>query len=356
MRVPEAAVVCLVLGPATHGVTAEALAQWDVLRTDGRGPVHLVRREGPPDLTDLTAALRDVPAGVVSLHVTDRLLGPSPEDAAALVEGLARQRPLVLTLHDLPQASDGAVNHPRRAAAYGRMARVAAHVVVASRHEERLLAACGVERPCTVVPLPVPHVAPSPAAAPGTTPTAVAVLGYLYPGKGHLQVVEALDALPAGVGLLALGRPSDGHEDLVDELVIRAAAAGRSCRITGFVPSAELPARLRSAVLPVAPHEHLSASGSISTWIGAGRRPLVPRSDYAEELLERSPGCVTVYDDLRTALARAWADPASTWAGAAAGPPGPTVAQTTARLRAVLRAAGRHVLIDVRDGARVPTP
>ena len=85
--------------------------------------------------------------------------------------------------------------------------------------------------------------------------------------------------------------------------------------LSGYVPDEDLPGLLRSAVLPVAPHEHLSASGSINTWIGAGRRPLVPRSGYALELLERAPGCVWLYDDLRTALRQAWA------ARAAAGEP-----------------------------------
>ena len=96
--------------------------------------------------------------------------------------------------------------------------------------------------------------------------------------------------------------------------------------MTGYVPDDELPALLRSAVVPVAPHEHLSASGSINSWIGAGRRPLVPRSDYVAELEERSPGCVWVYDDLRAALARAWRDPAATWlpGGTPGRPPWPT--------------------------------
>ena len=191
-----------------------------------------------------------------------------------------------------------------------------------------------------LVPLPVSDLAAlAPASEADAAPRAVAVLGYLYPGKGHESVLAALDGLPAGVGLTAWGRPSDGHDDLVDSLTAAASALGRPFRVTGYVPDADLPGLLRSAVLPVAPHEHLSASGSINAWIGAGRRPLVPRSDYALELLERSPGCVWLYDDLRTALGQAWADPRATWAAggvpAALGP-----AATAALLRDVLDRVG----------------
>ncbi|WP_158544767.1 hypothetical protein [Blastococcus sp. TF02-09] len=335
MSVP--ALTVLVVGPAGHGVTGTALAQETELRAIA--PVHLVRRPAVPDVAELRAALGAAPVGPVLVHVTDRLFGTTPEQAADAVVALAEVRPLVVTLHDLPQASDGPRNALRRATAYRRMAEAAAAVVVSSAHEQRLLAACGAAVPAVVVPLPVPDLRSAPAADPATPFGSVAVLGYLYPGKGHEAVLAALDALPAGVGLTAWGRPSDGHEDLVGTLTEQARALGRPCTVTGFVPDAELPGLLRSAVLPVAPHAHLSASGSINSWIGAGRRPLVPRSDYAAELDERAPGCVLVYDDLPTALARAWHEPASTWlpAGRAGGPTG---AETAALLLPVLAGAG----------------
>ncbi|MEZ0491795.1 hypothetical protein AB2L28_06035 [Kineococcus sp. TBRC 1896] len=332
---PARAVVQLVVGPAEHGVAAAALAQWDVLRHEVG--THLVRAPARPGADGLAAALAGAPAGVVHVHVTDRLLGRSPEEAADVLVALAAGRDLVVSLHDLPQVSDGARNLPRRSAAYRRVAQAARHVVVASRHEERLLRACGADVACTVVPLPVPDLTGTPAAAPGTPLRTVAVLGYLYPGKGHEQVLAALDALPPGVGLTAVGRPSDGHEDLLASLAAQARAVGRTCEVTGYVPDADLPALLRSPVLPVAPHEHLSASGSINAWTGAGRRPLVPRSDYVTELEDRSPGALLVYEPggLADALARAWAQPDLTWARPGTAP-GPTVADTVALLRPVL--------------------
>ena len=295
-----------------------------------------------PSASALVEALREAPPGPVLVHVTDKLFARSAPEAADVLVALARERRLVVALHDLPQPSDGVVNHPRRTEGYARIARAAAAVVVASRHEARLLEACGVsagEVPVAVVPLPVPQLPSGPWAV--QPPEAVAVLGYLYPGKGHDDVVAALDVLPPGVGLLAWGRPSAGHEDLVDALAAQARASGRSVEVSGWVPDEALPGLLRSAVVPVAPHAHLSASGSINLWVAAGRRPLVPRSDYAEELLERSPGCVVVYDDLPAALAAAWADPASTWASPAPGRghPGPTADDAAALVRRVLDGA-----------------
>jgi glycosyltransferase involved in cell wall biosynthesis len=334
-------VVCLVVGPAEHGVVEVALHQHGALEAAG-GAVHLVRLAERPGSGALLEAVRAAPDGPVLVHVTDKLFGRGPEEAADALVALAAERQLVAALHDLPQASDGAVNHPRRSTAYRRVAQAAAAVVVASRHEERLLRACLAEEDAerldvVVVPLPVPVLDGGDAAPadPDAPLQAVAVLGYLYPGKGHDAVVDALEVLPPGVGLVAWGRPSSGHDDLVDALQEQAGALGRSAHVSGWVASEDLPGLLRSAVLPVAPHAHLSASGSISAWVAAGRRPLVPRSDYAEELLERAPGCVVVYDDLRDALARAWADPASTWAAPGA-PTGPTVEQTAAQVRAVL--------------------
>ncbi len=332
----------LVVGPAGHGVTAAALAQATALRATSPGTVHVLHLAAAPSAAELLEAVRTAAAGPLLVHVTDRLFGSTPAEAADVVVSLARLRPLVLTLHDLPQDSDGPVNAVRRAAAYRRMAEAAAAVVVASAHEARLLAGCGADVEVTVVPLPVPDLRSGPAAQPSTLPstppTGVAVLGYLYPGKGHEDVLAALDVLPDGVGLTAWGRPSAGHEDLVDELTAQARRLGRPCTVSGWVPDELLPALLRSAVLPVAPHAHLSASGSINAWIGAGRRPLVPRSDYAAELVERSPGCVRVYDDLRTALAEAWTDPTGTWLPGGF-PVSPTVADTAALLAPVLARA-----------------
>ena len=142
----------------------------------------------------------------------------------------------------------------------------------------------------------------------------MAVLGFLFPDRGYEQVIAAL---PEGVELLALGRPAAGHEDLRDVLVAQAAAAGHLMQVTGFLPDAELAGWLRSVAVPVAPNARVGASASIATWIGHGRRPLVPDSAYGRELAERAPGTVTLYstdgsDGLRAAIEVALSEPAST--------------------------------------------
>lgn len=292
----------LVVGPAEHGVT-------------------LYARELAAAAGDAVVEGRD--PEVLQVHVTDRLFGRTAEESAAAFTAFARglDRPLVVTLHDVPP-DDGSVLQQRRARTYGAVVDLAAAVVVNSEHEAGRLRAFRDVEP-HVVPLPVQPLPPGP------VPPAdgqVVVLGFLYPGKGH---DEALRALPPGVGLTALGRPSDGHDDLVDQL-----AALGPLTVTGYVPDTELPARLRAASVPLAPHRHVSASGSIGSWLAAGRRPLVPDVAYTREVAARCPGALWLYDDLAPALAEAVADPALTWLPPGT-PTGPTMADTVAAYRTV---------------------
>ena len=82
----------LLLGPDTHGVTRYA----GEVAGAARAPV--VR-----DVAQL------VPGAAVHLHLTDRLLAREPAEAAAAVEQLARRVRLTVTLHDVPQPTDGPV-------------------------------------------------------------------------------------------------------------------------------------------------------------------------------------------------------------------------------------------------------
>ncbi|GHE11294.1 glycosyltransferase [Klenkia taihuensis] len=286
-----------VVGPPEHGVTRYARELADAAGTVG------------PD--------------VVHVHYTDRLFGPTAEESAAAftTQVVALGRPVVVTLHDVPP-DDGSVLQRRRARAYAAVVGAAAAVVVNSDHEAARLARFSPVRPA-VVPLPVQPLPPGPVPPPDGQ---VVVLGFLYPGKGH---EEALRALPPGTGLTALGRPSDGHEDLVEQLSARGPLT-----VTGYVPDDELPARLRAASVPLAPHRHVSASGSIGSWLAAGRRPLVPDVPYTREVEGRSPGALWLYDDLAPALARALAEPELTWLDPGT-PVGPSWAATVAAYRTV---------------------
>lgn len=262
----------------------------------------------------IEALLGDHPPERAHLHFTDRLLGPTPEAAAAVVERIAGRTALTVTLHDVPQDSDGPRNGPRRTDCYARVVAAARGVVVNSRHEAAHLSEAGIApRVLGVVPLPVSPAPAGPRPRPGEPD--VAVLGFFYPGKGHAEVA---DAVPPGVRMTVLGGPSDGHEGDLLAFVQRAGKRDLAVEVTGFVPDDELVGRCRSVGVPVVAHRHFSASGSLATWIAAGRRPLVVEGRYTREMAALRPGTVHLVapDELPTAIAEALADPSSTWLAA----------------------------------------
>jgi glycosyltransferase involved in cell wall biosynthesis len=277
-----------------------------IARAAGAPVVHL------PGLDELDAAIDHLDAAAVHLHFTDHLWGKTPPDAARRVARLASGRRMTVTFHDVPQESDGK-NRAAREAAYAAVAQHAARVVVSSEHERSLLVPVVGATPVVVVPLPV-DLAPVPHPHPAGDGQ-VTISGFIYPGKGHAEAIDALRALPPEVNLVALGAVSAGCDWLVDDLRERARAIGRTVTITGFIDENRWLARLQAAGIPLAAHTHVSASGSIASWIGAGRRPLVVDSRYARELEGRAPGAITIYqpDALPAALLAALADPESTW-------------------------------------------
>lgn len=301
----------VLVGPPAHGVVEYGAS---VARELGEPTHRAVRLDGPE--SELPAWIRG--CSLVHLHVTDRLFGDRVS-AEPNYASLCARLPVrhSVTVHDVPQPSDGS-GFEARVRFYRNVIHHAAGVIVSSEHEASLLREfTDADVDPQVVPLMMPRPRAEPAGVMEVPSARVAVLGFLYPGKGHIETLRAMADLPRSVGFVALGTASPGHEDLIDQLRCTAAEAGRPCEVTGFLPECDMYRRLADATVPVAFHRHLSASGSINTWIAARRRPLVPRNAYTEELDLRSPGVVRVHEDdvdsLRDAIAEAVRDPSSTW-------------------------------------------
>lgn len=262
--------------------------------------------------------------GALHVHFTDRLWGSDPADAAAVFEAVGASRRVTVTLHDLPQPSDGERNLPRRTDCYRRVVGAAAGVVCNSAHEATLLRRFVDETVVTtVIPLPVERAART--AAPADLDPAedrdgssIAILGFVYPGKGHEPTVRAaadLGTRHGGLRVEALGRPSAGHEGDVAQLERLAAELEVGFEVTGYLDDEAFLERCRRASVPVIAHEHVSASGSLASWLDAGRRPIVVRSAYMAEMAALHPGALTLVDreDLAGAISRALERPGSTW-------------------------------------------
>lgn len=255
----------------------------------------------------------EVEAGArVHVHFTDRLWGSSPEAAADAIVALARRTALSVTLHDLPQASDGARSMARRVDAYRRVVDAVEAVVCTSAYERDLLAAFAADVEPAIVPLACERALPAP--HPPALRREIGVLGFFYPGKGHAQAVAASARLREPLPVTAIGRAAPGHEEELDRLVEDAARQGVACAATGFLSDAALVERMRATLVPVVAHRHVSASGSLAAWIGAGRRPIVVRNAYFAEMAALRPGTTWLVDDeeLPAAIVRAAEDPERT--------------------------------------------
>lgn len=303
----SAPVTHLVVGPLRHGVVQFGRELHAAMRANG-DPSALWHTERHNELSWENAP------SALHLQFTDRLFGSSPEQAAETVQAIVARAGgrVTVTLHDLPQPSDGH-NFARRVRAYAAVCASVDGVVVCSEHERILSSDYAPER-VAVIPLPVrARSYPKVVASHGLS---VGIFGYIYPGKGHRETLAAIAHLAADVELVAIGQASDGHTDLVTELEAQAADLGVRFRVTGYVTDG-LSEVLRTITVPVAPHRHVSASGSLNSWLGVGRRPLAPVNRYSEEIVRRNPDVLELYPDteigLRTAIKRALDEPALTW-------------------------------------------
>ena len=293
----------LIVGPAQHGVTRYA--------TDLAGAIG-----------GATGDMPDASPARTHAHVTDRIFGSSLEQAAERVERIGASTRLTITLHDVPQQSDG-TNFARRVDAYRRFIAAAEGVVVNSRHEAMLLDEHLGQVGADVRVIPLGGRAPRPAARPvsqGRHDHAVLISGFVYPGKGHLEAIRAAAEAGVAVGadhvtVVAVGTPSAGHEREADELGRRASELGVDFRVTGFLDDDAYRRELLSDGVPLAAHQHVSASRSLLEWAELGRRALVIDSRYAREMGELRHGTITLFrpHELAQRLEAAWRDGESTW-------------------------------------------
>ncbi|MCP9273634.1 glycosyltransferase [Mycolicibacterium arenosum] len=324
----------VVVGPARHGVVRFGVALDQRLRSNGF-PIELRSALG-----------RTAQGRGVHVQFTDRLFGADAVQAAVAVSEFAAMvhcsgARISATLHDLPQPSDGE-HYSTRAHAYASLASTLDAVVVSSDHERELLSTIGFRGRTSVIPLPVTPPVHGP--SPSSHPPSVGMFGFVYPGKGHAEVLDAMERLPPGVAMTVIGEPSAGHEDLIEHLAATARAQGRRFEVTGHVTDGAVNPLLHGVSVPVVHHRHVSASGSLNSWLTAGRRPLVASTRYTREIAIRNPGGLLLYEDdpdsLAAALRAALDEPESTWLppGFACSPTPDQVARCYARfLRGVHR-------------------
>jgi glycosyltransferase involved in cell wall biosynthesis len=101
----------------------------------------------------------------------------------------------------------------------------------------------------------------------------ITLQGFIFPGKGHHLMVEAISELPSDVIVVFAGGLCPGNEKYYNEIHETAVMKGVShrLRVTGYLPEDELICYLIATHLAVCPFMRLSASGSLSTWISTGR-------------------------------------------------------------------------------------
>ena len=215
----------------------------------------------------------------VHVTFTDHLFGSTPDEAVRAVLNYIADRPLSLSLHDIPQPQEGYERCVKRRAAYEKLAAAATLVTVNSHSEAAFFD--GTATDPLIIRLPIPRIDSPFRPEPGT----VGILGFIYPGKGHEDLIAALTG--TGYRLRFLGGVSTGHEEWARSLA-------RHADITGWLTDEELAEQAGRIEVPVCAHRHYSASGSLMTWLGAGRNVLASDSPYTREIAAWLPGRITL--------------------------------------------------------------
>ena len=127
----------------------------------------------------------------------------------------------------------------------------------------------------------------------------VTLLGFIYGRKGHKPTVEAIPMLPEDVVVVFAGGPVAGKDKVIGIVRRRHAELGLGdrLRITGYLAEEEMEAWIAASHLALLPFRDLSASGSLSTWIAAGKPILCTDLPGFREYDARVPGALRIFGE-----------------------------------------------------------
>ena len=122
----------------------------------------------------------------------------------------------------------------------------------------------------------------------------VTLLGFVYGRKGHRYAVEAVPFMPDDAVMVYAGGPVAGRSFVHDLALSKAEELGLGdrFRITGYLDEEAWETWIAATHLAILPFTDLSASGSLSSWISAGKPMLVSDLPGLREYGRRVPGAL----------------------------------------------------------------
>jgi glycosyltransferase involved in cell wall biosynthesis len=128
---------------------------------------------------------------------------------------------------------------------------------------------------------------PAPAPFPGHTGAVAGIFGFLNPGLDYGSAFELAEAMAPRLALLLLGGDRPGHAmaPALEAEIRRRGLSGR-VRISGYLPEAELAARLAGCDFFLCPMRFKSSTASVLRLFRQGRPILVPDLPLTRYLAE----------------------------------------------------------------------
>ena len=126
------------------------------------------------------------------------------------------------------------------------------------------------------------------------------LLGTIIKRKGHEVLLQALPHLPENFFVVFAGGPvhvlRDQHDAILE--MIRRNGLENRVRVTGYLEESQMRLYMQATDLAVCPFLDLSASGTLSLWLGARKPILVTRLPQIDEYNALSPGAIATVDPL----------------------------------------------------------